>query len=163
MVPQRFSSFQPGARYSPTTRKRNLPKMLNKVTLIGNTGKPVEVKYTPNGTAVARVSVATSKRVKKGEAWQSVTQWHDCVLFGKGAESPYISGIQKGAQVFVEGELQHRKYERTIGKEKIEWPVTEIVVSSLKKLGKAEKNEGATTSADRSEFSEEITDADVAF
>src|SRR5215475_10099710 len=114
MVPQRFSSSQPGARYSPTTKKRNLPQMLNKVTLIGNTGKPVEVKYTPNGTAVARVSVATSKRVKKGEEWQSVTQWHDCVLFGKAAESPYITGIQKGAQVFVEGELQHRKYERTI-------------------------------------------------
>ena len=137
--------------------------MLNKVTLIGNTGKPVEVKYAPNGTAVARVSVATSKRVKKGEEWQSVTQWHDCVLFGKAAESPYIAGIQKGAQVFVEGELQHRKYERTIGKEKIEWPVTEILVNSLKKLGKAEKNEGATVPAGGSGFSEAIADADVAF
>jgi single-stranded DNA-binding protein len=47
----------------------------------------------------------------------------------------------EGAQVFIEGELQHRKYERTVGKEKVEWPVTEIVVSSLKKLGKAEKVE----------------------
>ena len=84
--------------------------MLNKVTLIGYTGKAVEQKYTPGGTAVARVSVATSKRVKKNEEWQSVTQWHDCVLFGKAAESSYIAGIQKGTQVFVEGELQHRKY-----------------------------------------------------
>jgi single-strand DNA-binding protein len=137
--------------------------MLNKVTLIGYTGKPVEQKYTPGGTAIARVSVATSKRVKKNDEWQSVTQWHDCVLFGKAAESSYVTGIQKGAQVFIEGELQHRKYERTIGKEKIEWPVTEIVVSSLKKLGKAEKPEGAAASADGSEFSEEITDADVPF
>jgi single-strand DNA-binding protein len=137
--------------------------MLNKVTLIGYTGKAVEQKYTPGGTAIARVSVATSKRVKKGEEWQSVTQWHDCVLFGKAAESPYITGIQKGAQVFVEGELQHRKYERTIGKEKVEWPVTEIVVSSLKKLGKFEKPEGTAAFAGGSEFSEEITDADVPF
>jgi len=115
--------------------------MLNKVTLIGYTGKPVEQKYTPGGTAVARVSVATSKRFKKGDEWQSVTQWHECVLFGKAAESEYITGIPTGTQVFVEGELQHRKYNRTIGVETVEWPVTEIVVSSLKKLGKAEKVE----------------------
>jgi single-strand DNA-binding protein len=50
--------------------------MLNKVTLIGQTGKAVEQKYTPGGTAIARVSVATSKRVKKNEQWESVTQWH---------------------------------------------------------------------------------------
>ena len=55
------------------------------------------------------------------------------------------------------------KYERSIGKEKVEWPVTEIVVSSLKKLGKAEKSEGAGGPTGGSEFSEEITDADVPF
>jgi single-strand DNA-binding protein len=137
--------------------------MLNKVTLIGYTGKPVEQKYTAGGTAVARVSVATSKRFKKGDEWQSATQWHDCVLFGKAAESAYIVDIPKGTQVFVEGELQHRKYQKTVGKEKIEWPVTEILVSSLKKLGKVEKTEGAGATASVSEFSEEITDDDVPF
>jgi hypothetical protein len=69
--------------------------MLNKVTLIGYTGKAVEQKYTPGGTAVARVSVATSKRVKKNDEWQSVTQWHECVLFGKPAESEYIITIAR--------------------------------------------------------------------
>jgi single-strand DNA-binding protein len=135
--------------------------MLNKVTLIGYTGKPVEQKYTSGGTAVARVSVATSKRVKKNDEWQSVTQWHECVLFGKPAESEYITRIAKGTQVFVEGELQHRKYQKMIGKEKVEWPVTEIVVSSLKKLGKAEKTEAGDALANDPEFSEEITDDDV--
>jgi single-strand DNA-binding protein len=77
--------------------------MLNKVTLIGYTGRDVEQKYTPGGTAIARVSVATSKRVKKGNEWQPVTQWHDCVLFGKAAESPYITGIHKGTQVSWKG------------------------------------------------------------
>jgi single-strand DNA-binding protein len=137
--------------------------MLNKVTLIGYTGKSVEQKYTQGGTAVARVSVATSKRFKKGEEWKSVTQWHDCVLFGKAAESSYITGIQKGAQVFVEGELQHRKYQKTFGKEKVEWPVTEIVVSSLKKLGKVEKVEAVGGDPSGSEFFEQITDDDVPF
>jgi single-strand DNA-binding protein len=135
--------------------------MLNKVTLIGYTGKPVEQKYTAGGTAVARVSVATSKRFKKGEEWESITQWHDCVLFGKPAESEYIIGIPTGTQVFVEGELQHRKYQKSVGKEKVEWPVTEIVVRSLKKLGKAEKTEYAGGDPSGSEFSEESTDADV--
>jgi single-strand DNA-binding protein len=126
--------------------------MLNKVTLIGYTGKAVEQKYTRSGTALARVSVATSKRVKKNDKWQSVTQWHECVLFGKPAESEYINSIPKGMQVFIEGELQNRKYQKMVGKEKVEWPVTEIVVSSLKKLGKAEKTEAFGAPANGSEF-----------
>jgi len=67
MLPRRLSACEPGVNYPPLTKKRNLPQMLNKVTLIGYTGKAVEQKYTPGGTAVARVSVATSKRVKKAE------------------------------------------------------------------------------------------------
>jgi single-strand DNA-binding protein len=161
MLPRRLSACEPGVNYPPLTKKRNLPQMLNKVTLIGYTGKAVEQKYTPGGTAVARVSVATSKRVKKNDEWQSVTQWHECVLFGKPAESEYIITIAKGTQVFVEGELQHRKFQKTVGKEKVEWPVTEIVVSSLKKLGKAQKTEMSGALANGPEFSEEITDDDV--
>jgi single-stranded DNA-binding protein len=55
--------------------------------------------------------------VNKNNEWQacqSITQWHDCVLFGKA-----MKRIQWGTQVFVEGELQHCKYERTLGKEKL--------------------------------------------
>jgi hypothetical protein len=55
MQPQRFSAHERGARYSPITRKRHLPHMLNKVTLIGYTGKAVEQKYTPGGTPVSSV------------------------------------------------------------------------------------------------------------
>ena len=109
------------------------------------------------------MSVATLKRFKKGDEWQSVTQWHDCVLFGKAAESSYVAGIPKGTQVFVEGELEHRKYQKIVGKEKVEWPVMEIVVSSLKKLVKQREAEGAAASVGESEFSEEITDLDIPF
>ena len=75
------------------------------------------------------------------------------MLFGKPAESSYITGTQKGTQVFVEGELQYRKYERWIGKEKIEWPITEIFVRSLKRLGKAEKAEVAEVATGSSRIS----------
>ena len=54
--------------------------------------------------------------------------------------------------MFAEGELQHPKYERSVGKEKIEWPVTQIVVRSLKKLDEAETNEDTGVLADGSEF-----------
>jgi len=60
------------------------------------------------------------------------------------------------------GRVAACRYERTIGKETIEWPVTEIVVSSMKKLGKVEKSESAGTEPQSvSEFSEQITDDDV--
>ena len=62
----------------------------------------------------------------------------------------------------VEGELQRRKNERSIGKEKIERPMTEIIVNPLKKLGKSAQVEG-TAPAGGSEFSKEITDADMPF
>lgn len=55
-------------------------------------------------------------------------QWHDCPLVGKAAESNSTTDIHKGTQVFVAGKQQHRKYERTVCKEKLEWPVTEIVM-----------------------------------
>ncbi|HMJ62763.1 MAG TPA: hypothetical protein VK493_13415, partial [Bryobacteraceae bacterium] len=51
---------------------------------------------------------------RRGEEWQSATQWHECVPFGKAAGFLYLTGIQKGAQVFAEAEPQPRKYERTI-------------------------------------------------
>jgi single-strand DNA-binding protein len=163
MQPQRFSPANQVLAIHPQPRKGTYPHVLNNVTLIGYTGRLVEQKYAAGGIAVARVSIATSKRFKKGEEWQSVAQWHDCMLFGKAAESSYITGIPKGTHVFVEGELQQRKYQKTVVKEKVEWPVTEIVVSSLKKLGKGEKAEASGGEPSGSEFSEEITDADVPF
>jgi hypothetical protein len=60
------------------------------------------------------------------DEWKPVTQWLDCELFCKEVESAYIVDIPEGNQVFVEGHWS-RKYERTIGKEKGEWAMTEIV------------------------------------
>ena len=58
-----------------------MPKSVNKVILIGNLGKDPEVKYTPSGTPVAKLTLATNERFKdKGGEWQDRTEWHNVVV-----------------------------------------------------------------------------------
>jgi len=80
-------------------------KSVNKVILLGNLGKDPEVKYTPQGTAVAKITVATNYRYKdKNEQWQDQTEWHNVVLWQRLAE---IAGeyLKKGSKVYIEGRL----------------------------------------------------------
>lgn len=106
---------------------------VNKVILIGNLGKDPEVRYAPNGSAVANITIATSESWKdknSGEK-QEKTEWHRVVFFGKLAE---IAGeyLKKGSQVFVEGRLQTRKWQDKDGKDRY---TTEIVANELQMLG----------------------------
>jgi single-strand DNA-binding protein len=62
-------------------------KSLNRVQLIGNLGKDPEVKYTPQGTPVAKLTIATNERFKdKSGEWQDRTEWHNVVLWQRLAE-----------------------------------------------------------------------------
>ena len=74
--------------------------------LIGNLGKDPEVKYTPQGTAVAKFSLATNERFKdKQGEWQDRTEWHNITCWARLAE---IAGeyLKKGRTVYIEGRLQ---------------------------------------------------------
>lgn len=110
-----------------------MAKSVNKVILIGNLGKDPEVKYTPNGTALARFSLATNERYKdKSGEWQDRTEWHNIVAWQRTAE---IAGeyLKKGRTVYVEGRLQTRSWDdKESGQKKY---MTEIVVSDLVLLG----------------------------
>lgn len=102
---------------------------VNKVILVGSLGKDPEVKYLPNGNAVANISLATSESWKDRNTGQKQekTEWHRIVVFGKLAE---IAGqyLAKGAQVYFEGKLQTRKWQdKATGQDKY---TTEIVVDS---------------------------------
>jgi single-strand DNA-binding protein len=105
---------------------------LNQLTIIGFIGKNAETKYLPNATPVVKFSVATKKSWKddKGE-WQDKTQWHNVIAFGKGFE-PLAERLQKGAHVFVQGELTTREYDRTItvgnGKKPMEHVIQQLAV-----------------------------------
>lgn len=100
---------------------------VNKVILVGNLGQDPEIRYMPNGTAVTNLSMATSEswRDKQSGEEKERTEWHRVVLFGKLAE---VAGeyLHKGSQVYIEGQLQTRKWTDNAGVER--W-TTEIVVN----------------------------------
>jgi len=99
----------------------------NQVQLIGNLGAVPEIKKIDNGNTMARMSVATSESYKNGKGeWVTDTQWHRIVAWGKVAER--AQGLDKGAEVFIEGKLEHRKYTGNDGQTKY---TTEIVAHEL--------------------------------
>lgn len=107
---------------------------VNKVILVGNLGKDPELKYTPNGTAVASFSIATTEKwsPKGGGDKQSHTEWHKIVAWGKLAE---ICGeyLAKGKQVYIEGAIRSRTFK---GKDGADKTIVEIRADNLVMLGK---------------------------
>jgi single-strand DNA-binding protein len=98
---------------------------VNKVILVGTCGQDPETRYLPSGNAVTNLSLATSEQWTDKQTGQKVekTEWHRVALFGKVAE---IAGeyLRKGSQVYIEGKLQTREWE----KDGIKRYTTEIIV-----------------------------------
>lgn len=106
---------------------------VNKVILIGNMGKDPEMRYTPNGVAVANLTIATSESWKDKTSGENVerTEWHRVVMFQRLAE---IAGeyLRKGSKIYIEGRLQTRKWQdKTSGQDRY---TTEIVADSMQML-----------------------------
>ena len=109
-----------------------MAKGINKVILIGNLGQDPEVRYMPNGNAVANVTLATSESWKDkstGEN-QERTEWHRVVFFRRLGE---IVGeyCKKGSKIYVEGRLQTRKWQDKNGQDRY---TTEIVADQMQML-----------------------------
>ena len=106
---------------------------LNKVMLIGNLGKDVELRYSPSGVAVANLAVATSETWKDKKTGQpnEKTEWHRVVMFDRLAE---IAGeyLKKGSKVYIEGQLQTRKWQDKEGNDRYS---TEIRAREMQMLG----------------------------
>ena len=121
---------------------------VNKVILVGNLGKDPEVRYMPNGEAVANFSIATTENWKdKSGVKQEKTEWHNIVMYRKLAE---IAGeyLKKGAPVYIEGKLQTRKWE----KDGVTRYSTEIIGDQMQMLGsKAQSNDASDASAPASQ------------
>lgn len=102
---------------------------VNKVILIGNLGMDPEVRYTPSGSAVANISLATSEgwRDKQSGELQERTEWHRVVFFNRLAE---IVGeyLRKGSKVYVEGSLRTRKWTDKNGLDRY---TTEIIADEM--------------------------------
>lgn len=112
---------------------------VNKVIVIGNLGKDPEVRYGQGGSAVCKMAVAVGERVKRGETWEDHTEWVTVTAFGKTAE---LCGehLAKGRQVYVEGKMRTRKYE----KDGVTKYSTEVVADTVQFLGK-KGEDGAST------------------
>ena len=108
-------------------------KSVNKVILVGNLGKDPEVKYTPQGTPIAKFSLATNERFKdKDGNWQDRTEWHNIVLWQRLAE---IAGeyLKKGHKVYIEGRIRTDSWDdKQTGQKKY---MTQIVGNDLVLLG----------------------------
>lgn len=109
-----------------------MAKGINKVIIVGNLGADPEVRYMPSGDAVTNISVATTERWKDKQTGeqQERTEWHRVVFFKRLAE---IAGeyLRKGSQVYIEGQLRTRTYE----KEGQTHYITEIRAKEMQMLG----------------------------
>ncbi len=143
---------------------------INKVILVGNLGQDQEVKYTAGGDAVTTLSLATSDSWKDKDTGenQERTEWHRVVLWRRLAE---IAGeyLKKGSKVYIEGQLQTRKWEQE-GQTRY---TTEIVGRDMQFLDSKGSSENGGSSAERQESktkeelseipSSEIDDEDIPF
>ena len=117
---------------------------VNKAIIVGRLGRDPEVRYTPDGTAIANFSVATSEEwTDKGSGEKRErTEWHRIVAFRRLGEicGEYLS---KGRQVYIEGRIQTRDWEDKDGNKRY---TTEIVASQMQMLGSRDAGSGPRSS-----------------
>lgn len=133
-------------------------RSLNKVMLIGNLTRDVEVRYTPSGTAVATFGLATNRSWSSGDGSdrQEETQFHRIVAWSKLAE---ICGqlLFKGRKIFIEGRLQTRKFTGQDGQQR---EITEIVAENMMILDTRNRDGAPMGGANEEDFigvSEEVS------
>ena len=133
---------------------------INRVIIIANTTREIELKQTPSGASVANFSIASNRKFKTGDETKEEVSFFDCVVWGKLAElcEKYV---KKGDKVGIEGRLQQRRWE-TEGKKlsKVEIVVENIQFLSNKGQSQASsenegKPQGNNNSSSDNPFSEE--------
>jgi single-strand DNA-binding protein len=113
---------------------------VNKVILVGNLGRDIELRYTPGGAAVATLNLATTEVwTDRNNQRQEKTEWHRVIVWGKQAES-LQEYLTKGKQIYVEGRLQTRQWDDKDGNKRY---TTEIKTNRVTLLGGAGRGLGA--------------------
>jgi single-strand DNA-binding protein len=102
---------------------------LNKVMLIGNLGRDPEIRATQDGREIANLAIATSETWKDRQSGErrERTEWHRVVIFNEGLVNVVKNYLKKGSKVFIEGQLQTRKWVDKDGQEKYS---TEVVLQN---------------------------------
>lgn len=106
-----------------------MSRSLNRVTLIGNVGKDPDVKQTRDGRRMANLTIATTEQWKdKSGERQERTEWHRVVVYNDGIAGVISSYVGKGSRVYVEGQLQTRKWQDKDGQDRF---TTEVVIQGF--------------------------------
>jgi single-strand DNA-binding protein len=127
-----------------------MAKCVNKVILLGNVGKPPEIRNTRSGT-VAELSLATNERRPDGNGgWQDHTEWHSLVAFGRVAEI-IREYVRIGNPLFIEGKLRTESWDDTNAGVKRYW--TKVVVLDVVLLSSGDRH------SSRDKYQEEMGDA----
>ena len=129
--------------------------MFNKVILIGNLTKDPELRYTPQGTPVCTLRIASTTRFKSGDSMKDETLFINVIVWGKQGET-VAQHLSKGRSVLVEGRLQERRWE-TEGQQKSRF---EVVAQGVRFLGGRREEGGPHDSAPAEDISppDETTD-----
>tara|TARA_B100001079_G_scaffold19064_1_gene15140 strand:- start:75 stop:479 length:405 start_codon:yes stop_codon:yes gene_type:complete len=129
---------------------------VNKVILVGNLGQDPESRFTPQGTAVTNLSIATNESWKdqNGDI-QERTEWHRVVMYGRMAETA-VEYMRKGQMVYVEGRLNTREWE---DQNQVKRKTTEIRCDNFTMLGR----KGDGTPQNRDTGNSEKADDDLPF
>src|SRR5437868_12300990 len=111
--------------------EKSMAGSVNKVILVGNLGKDPEVRRMTSGDPVVNLSVATSEtwRDKSSGERKEKTEWHRVVIFNKNLAEVAEKYLRKGAKVYIEGQLQTRKWTDKDGQEKYS---TEVVLQNFR-------------------------------
>lgn len=122
----------------------------NEITIVGNVTRDPELKFTANGQAVTRLSVASSRRWQANGEWKEQTTFFDVTAWGSLAENAADS-LKKGSRALVVGRIESREYEKD-GQKRVAWDVTaDELGPSLRwataVVTKAERQGGSTTPA----------------
>ena len=116
-------------------------RSVNKVVLVGNLGKDPEIRFMPNGNAVANFSLATTESWKNKQTgeYENQTEWHNLTVFGKFGE---MCGqyLKKGAKIYVEGKIKTEKWQdKTSGQDRFS---TKIIVSEIQMMDGRNDSQG---------------------
>ena len=117
---------------------------MNIVAINGRITKDAELKYTSGGMAIATLSLASNRSVKKGDKWEDEANFFDCTMFGKSAEA-VKQYLTKGQQVSISGELRQERWEKDGQKNS---RVT-IIVNHLQLMGGKQTHEERPQSTQR--------------
>lgn len=135
---------------------------VNKVILVGNVGKDPEIRYLDSGVAVASITLATSERgytLSNGTQVPERTEWHNIVAW-RGLAEVAEKYIKKGSQLYIEGKISTRKWE----KDGVTRYSTEIVAENIELLGKKpESNNSQTTNTAPQPQPEDASGDDLPF